>query len=94
MSLDFTQPICTRDGRMARLLATPSRPIGNHHYLYPVRVAIEYPDQGGWFERSYTADGRWSRDGTHSPNDLVNEMPWHLCLRHVTQNRMVGEPRS
>ena len=61
MSIDFTRPLQTRDGRKVRLLCTDA------HEPYPVMVLYEDTKQVS----ARTSDGKFL-EGINSPADLMN----------------------
>lgn len=81
MSFDPNLPVRTRDGRKARILRTDQTVSEGGGYIYPIRAAVEHPNDPKQFvEWNYLADGRWKSNDPRNHNDLVNERIWHRWL--------------
>lgn len=84
MSFDPTKPVCTRDGRKARILRTNQVYSEGGGYNYPIRAEVQHPsDLGKMIQWNYLEDGRWKSNDPCNHNDLINEMPWHVWARDM-----------
>jgi hypothetical protein len=95
VTLDTSKPICTRDGRPAKILSIGHiSSITPQEYSYPIRAEVEHPnDRTKKLTWCFMINGQYKSSDPCNHNDLVNQKVWHEWLYAVKHSRMVQPVR-